>query len=251
MHFVDIHSHFLPALDDGPGSLEETVEMLRVAHGGGTRRIVATPHMFLKPYRNTDVASVQERFAATLADLERRKGDSGSEFLGEMEFFLGAENYVCSEFLDAVSKGNVLSMNGSHYLLIEFPVNLPARQIAFSVELVRNAGFVPVLAHVERYGAVRRDPEMLARFLDAGCLTQVNADSFDGSFWSGTRRFALDLVKRNLVSVVASDGHGAHHRPPFLMETYFKLVSKLGEEQAANLLNRNPTWIVTRTNIDD
>ncbi len=251
MHFIDVHSHFLPSIDDGPASLDETVEMLKVAHAGGTRGIVATPHMFLNPYRIADVALVQGRFAATVEDLARIEKEPGMEFLGEMTFFPGAENYVCSDFLEAVARREVLPINDSHYLLIEFPLNLPPRQIAFSVEHVRNAGFVPVVAHVERYAAVRRDPSILAHWLELGCLTQVNADSFDGSFWSKDRRFALGLAEKNLISIVASDGHGAHHRPPFLMETYLKLVSKLGEDMAESLFRRNPNWVVAQTKAEE
>ncbi len=251
MQFIDIHSHFLPAIDDGPNSLEETVQMLKVAHDGGTRAMVATPHMFLSPYRITDVDFVQERFDTTVANLRQIQEEPGMEFLGRMEFFPGSENYVCSDFLEAVARQEVLPLNGSHYLLIEFPLNLPPRQITFSVDHVRGAGFVPVVAHVERYGAVRRDPGILAQLLEAGCLTQVNADSFDGSFWSKNRRFALGLAEKNLVSIVASDGHGAHHRPPFLMETYLKLVSKLGEDAAQALFQRNPNWVVTRPKAEE
>lgn len=246
MRFIDIHSHFLPAIDDGPASLDETVQMLKIAHAGGTRGIVATPHMFLSPYRIQDPAWVQACFDTTVADLRRFQERRDMEFLAEMDFFSGAENYVCSDFLEAVARKEVLSVNASHYLLIEFPLNMPPRQITFSVEHVRNAGFVPILAHVERYAAVRRDPEILAKLLEMGCLTQVNADSFDGSFWSKNRRFALGLAEKNLVSIVASDGHGAHHRPPFLMEVYLKLVSRLGEDVADALFHQNPNWVVTR-----
>lgn len=244
MRFTDIHTHFLPALDDGPKTLADTVEMLRFAHAGGTRAIVATPHMFQESFGNFEIAKVNDVFAHTVGELKEWSGRPGLEFLAELKLYLGAENMADSAFLEALDQNRVLTLNGSRYILIEFGLNLPSRYLLSVVDRVLARGLVPVLAHVERYSAVRRDPGLLARLLEKGCLTQVNAESFEGSFWSRGRRFALDLLTKNLISLIASDSHGAHYRPPQMLETFQKVESRVGLDQAETLFWRNPQWVV-------
>ena len=118
MNFVDVHTHILPEVDDGAASIDETIAMLRIAYDGGTRKIVATPHMFLYLFGNDDVVQVQNSFQQLMLDLHSRV--DLFPFLEEMKCYLGSENYVSPEFLEALAQGCVLSLNGSRYLLVEF-----------------------------------------------------------------------------------------------------------------------------------
>lgn len=245
-HLIDIHTHFLPGVDDGPRDIEETIQMLRVAHSAGTRGLVATPHMFFDLFGNYDVAEINDEFARTIVQLRALSDMPGNEFLKELELYLGAENYASPEFLEALERGDYITLNGSRHLLVEFPPILPKAQILATLENVLMQGLTPVVAHVERYAAVQRAPGFVGRLLEMGCLTQINAESLSGSFWSPLRRTSQALLDRDMITVIASDGHGAMRRPPVLKGAYSKLRQKQPEEWVNHLFVDNPRWLVGR-----
>lgn len=158
MNFIDIHTHLIPAIDDGPGTIDEVLEMLRIAYEGGTRAVVATPHMFLDPYNNNDLLKVNDCFARTISQLQVHSEAADWAFLKKMCFYLGSENYVSPEFMEALNRGRVLTLNGSRYLLIEFPPFLSTEKLVVVLRLVFDAGLVPVIGHAEHDLAVKRSP---------------------------------------------------------------------------------------------
>ena len=118
--------------------------------------VVATPHMFLPPYDH-DLQAVKKAFAATVNELEKWSERPEFSFLQEMSLYLGSENYLSPEFLEALEAGRVASLNGSFYLLVEFSDFLPLQMVSSAMERIVGAGFVPILAHVERYAPFREN----------------------------------------------------------------------------------------------
>ena len=140
---VDLHFHLIPGIDDGPTNVDESVEMVRLAHRGGVRRIIATPHMFLPPFDNNDTTAVREAYWELKAELcERAKKLA---FLQEMEIELGAENYISPEFFDAFERRDLITMGNSNFALVEFSSYLPFDQIAMAVDRMQRAGLGPIL----------------------------------------------------------------------------------------------------------
>ena len=244
MQFTDIHCHLLPGMDDGPATLEETAQMLLLAYQAGTRRIVATPHMFHKSFQIKDIEDVCRRYAETCAQLKQLAGQSPHSHLSRIEILLGAENYANIEFIDALENGRVLTLNGSPFLLIEFPLDTRLNPFSMMMRRIRGKGYTPVLAHAERYRFVQQDPLLLADFLEKGGLVQVNADSFLGGLLSRARRTSNALLKKNLISVIASDGHRANARQPDLGPAWKHLSGKFPPEQIRPLMSDNPGWLV-------
>ena len=191
--FVDLHFHLIPNIDDGPSSVDEAVEMLLLAHTGGTRRIVATPHMFLPPFDNNDPAKVREAFWELTAELDKRA--EKLPFLRDMQIELGAENYLSPEFFDALKRRDLITMGESEFALIEFSGYMPFGQIVSAVEHIRHAGLGPILAHVERYSVFLEKPQRLQALANAGCVIQVNSRSLISRWGSRQRRFATKLLK--------------------------------------------------------
>ncbi len=244
MEFIDLHTHILPGVDDGPRSLEETVETIREAHRHGTRRLVATPHMFLEGIGDQGVASVRLCFRETQQQLAAMAGERRYSFLSEVSLYLGAENYLCPGFLEAVERKRVQTINGSRYLLIEFPPMLQEPHYLVALRSVQRQGYVPVLAHVERYREFQRDSRKLERVIQMGGLTQVNASSVTGSLWSGGRRRVLNWLRDGLVSMIASDGHDRSRRPPVLSEAYQALEARFPRDLLQAWFLDNPSWIL-------
>ena len=244
MHFVDIHTHILPEVDDGAASVAETIDMLKIAYDGGTRKIVATPHMFLDLFGNNDISHIQNLFNQLISDL--RVQVDQFPFLDEVEVSLGAENYVSPEFLEALEQGCVLSINGSRYLLIEFSPLSPFNQIEQAVQKVMEMGYIPIIAHLERYAAIQQNPLQIEQFWEMGGVTQINAGSLlrsrDGSRSSYC---AQQLLQEGLVDVIASDGHGPQWRPPSLEKVFKILENDYEMEDISGWMCKNAEVILT------
>jgi protein-tyrosine phosphatase len=243
MRFVDIHTHLIPGLDDGSTSLFETIEMLRYAHDHGTRAMVATPHVF-HSFGNSEPVPIYDAFVATVKRLQRLGTGNENEFLREMALYLGSENLVSPEFLDFLDRREVLTLNGSRYLLIEFPPYLSSDVAESAVEKVLEVGLVPVLAHVERYRFLVGKPRRLAEFKQRGCVVQVNAASVIDHKGKGISKTVAPLFDNRLVDLIASDGHDVHSRPPDLEPAYATLSGQFPEASVAAWMWENPARIL-------
>jgi len=249
MQFVDIHTHVIPELDDGATSLDETVEMLRVAYDTGTRSLVATPHMFLDGYEKNDILLVNDRFAATVAALKEYREQPEYAFIREMRLVLGSENYASIEFIEALARDCVVPINGGRYLLVEFSPFLPLAKIEMILQRILQSGYFPVVAHTERITAVQEKPARLQELAAKGCLFQVNADSFLDSANPRVRKTSSSLAKEGFIHVIASDGHRPVRRPPILSAAFEKLQQKYSLQAVQTWLQDNPARIVDNVQI--
>jgi protein-tyrosine phosphatase len=245
----DIHCHFLPGLDDGPGSLEDAVALLHAAWEGGTRALVATPHLYAAYFPGPALEAIQETFAATLDALGRLARRPEFGFLADLDLYLGAEHYCDAPFLAALESGAVLPINDSRYLLVEFPPRLPEPAAHAGLIRILQAGYSPIIAHVERYAFVHERPDRLQRLVDMGCIVQVNAGSTVGSRFSAGRRLTHSLLQRGLVHVLASDGHDAETRPPNLGPPAVPLTRAFSHAAVEAWTWDNPSRIVADLNL--
>jgi protein-tyrosine phosphatase len=250
MRFADIHTHLIPGVDDGATSIEQTVEMLRLAYDNGTRSVVATPHMFLDIYRGNTLMAINDRFATMMELLGEMGRLPEGVFLREMDVTLGAEHYGSVEFVQALEQGLVLPINGSVYLLVEFSPFLPWNMVEIIVKRAFEAGYFPIIAHVERIVAVQEKPAHVKGLVERGCLLQVNAESFLDDVDGRTRKTAQTLAHDRLLHVIASDGHRPECRPPLLLEASRRLLRKYRPEQVEAWMWGNPRAIVSNLRID-
>ena len=244
MHFVDLHCHLLPSIDDGSSSIVETVEMLRVAHRRGTRGIVATPHTFqpmFAAFSSMELIGAFSRMKEELNELSRQEQYS---FLQEVDVHLGAENFASAEFREALEKRKVLTLNGSRYLLVEFSSFMPFPLIEAAVDQILEHELTPVLAHVERYEFSYQLPESLDDLKRRGCVIQINAEAFDRRRNGEVMEFALSLARRGVLDVIASDGHDVRGRPPVVQGAFETLRRELPEEAIETWMSANPSRIL-------
>ncbi len=226
---IDLHCHILFGVDDGPQRLEDSLALARALVADGVTRVVATPHILDPPLSAA-------RIAAGIAHLEHEF--SARDIV--LELISGGENHYTLSLEEM--RGH--SINGSRYLLLEFPhSHFPASagEIVFSL---RSAGLIPIIAHPERNAGLLRHPDLLQPLIDQGALSQLTAASLAGDFGSPARQCARYLLKRGLAHFIATDAHGADWRPPRMRAGLKEASHLLGKEAVLKLTAENPQRVL-------
>jgi protein-tyrosine phosphatase len=229
---IDLHTHILPGLDDGLNTEDEAVEFARAAWEDGVRVIVATPHCREGTW---DVAR-----ADVLAAVEKLRGRLEREAVG-VKLEPGAEVHLCPDLVERVRDGRAptLADNGKTLLLelslTQYPVEL--EQLIFELKL---AGLEVVLAHPERIRFFQEDRSRYEALVRIGAYGQVTTGSILGTFGSRAREYSLELLRKGLVHVMASDAHDVRRRPPRLTPALQAVVPLVGERFAASMAESIP-----------
>lgn len=229
--FIDIHTHILPGVDDGAGDLSGAVALLRQACQQGTGAVVLTPH-----YRGRYRGNEKQKLEPVFARLQQAvKGECP-----DLELYLGCEIGYEMDVSEKLAQGKLPTMNGTQYVLLEFREGSFRSRILDGVLEVLNFGYIPIVAHVERYDAFRNNPRLADEVMDLGALLQVNADSVMGKCGFGIKHYCHKLLKSHMVHFVATDAHDEKMRKPDLRACYQKVRRKYGRDYAELLFIRNP-----------
>ena len=232
----DLHTHILPGVDDGARTSDDTVRMARVAAEHGTKVILATPHR-ADITRNWSVQHVRDL-------LDEMSGLIQSQRI-DLTLLLGMENHLDLDLPEEFSKGRALPMNDSRYILVEMPFFGRPNYVEDVLFQLQVQGLTPVLAHPERIEAFQRQPELLARFVERGMLSQITGGSITGHFGGRVRRFTETLLRRGLVHIIASDTDfpdGA--RSPDLSHCVSAAASIVGPERARRMVDGTPKAVL-------
>jgi protein-tyrosine phosphatase len=228
---VDIHSHILWGVDDGAGTFEDSLAMLRIAAESGATDIVATPHADEVFHFEPDAARGM---------VERLREASG----GRPRIHLGCELRLSYDNIAAaLADPRRYTIGGGSYLLVEFGDFVPPSAGGI-LEHLRAAGLTPVIAHPERNASLQRRPELLSEWAARNCVLQLTAQSVTGELGRAAKDCSWRLVEAGLAAVVASDGHDTAGRPPRLDEAREFISRKWGATRAKTLLEANPMAIV-------
>jgi protein-tyrosine phosphatase len=203
---IDLHSHVLPGIDDGPTALEDSLEMCRQAVADGTGAIAATPHVGpMFPTRSEVIAVAVARLNEILAEQDV-----------PLDVLAGAE--IAPALLPSLEEAEVarLSLGGGPYLLIEAPLQPVGLELEEAIEEVMSTGHSVLLAHPERAPSFHREPQRLEALVERGVLCSITAGSFIGRFGRPVARFTQMLFADGLVHSVASDAHDPLGRTPDL-----------------------------------
>lgn len=230
---IDTHCHLLPALDDGPATVDASLALADVLWQQGVRTVVCTPHVSRRfPTRHVDAESAARALRARL----RERGPA-------------LELLVAAEVADAVAVSATLAelqqwSIAGRYLLVEV---LPTSPSAFFTTVrtrLAAAGIEPILAHPERSRAVQRDPSVLDEARARGALVQVVAPSLVGRWGDAIRATAWSLLESGRVDLVASDAHGTKRRRCHLERAAGLVAERLGGRAAAELTERRPRAVL-------
>lgn len=242
---VDLHSHILPNMDDGPRKTGDSLRLIGMEADSRVDTIVLTPHY---RYGNESVEAFLKRRENSLRALKQAAGTA----LDSVRLLLGAEVALSPVILEREAAG--LCIEGTDYLLLELPWDCWPAALPDMLYRMRLNGVIPLIAHVERYDPVIRDPGVLRDMVSAGTVTQVNASSLCGPDRKARKR-VCSYIQNNLVHVIASDAHSVTHRPPLLKEAVENVEKRFDRRTAAYLIEnsriiaengeipmKEPTW---------
>ncbi len=228
--FVDVHCHILPRVDDGAASMEEALNLLRMEAEQGVGKLILTPH-YRRGYFETSRERVQRQF------LELKKQAAEAEI--PVELFLGCEFFRQNDMQLLLNAEKRFCMAETPYVLLEFmPEDLSDTIWRFTGELLIS-GYRPILAHAERYRALR-DQKLIHRLIEAGAYIQINAGSILGENGWLTKRFCVKLLREKAVHLIGSDAHDLRRRAPCIGSCAEYLKKKIGQAETDRLLLENP-----------
>lgn len=229
---IDLHCHILPGLDDGSGSLDESIEMAAMAADQGVRHIVATPHCL------TGSAPDVIDGVAMLRELLQ-------EAQIPIRLYAGMEIFGSFDTARLLQERKLLTLNGSRYPLIEFSFYTDGTAETEILQTVIDAGYTPLVAHPERYEYILQQPRMINQWKKMGCLFQVNRCSLLGRYGEDIQMMALELVERGFAAAVATDAHSSKVRTPRARDAYEMLYHSVSPVAAETLMIHNPKKIIT------
>jgi len=229
---IDIHSHILPEIDDGPKSWETCVSMCRTAAADGITHMVATPHA------NDRYHYDREYVKQLTAQLQQLVGDT-PRILAGCDFHLSYDNVQ-----DALAHPARYVIEGTRYLLVEFSNYSIPQQIAEWFFKFGDMGITVILTHPERNPILRDHPQRVAEWAEQGCVVQMTGSALTGFWGERTRRAALWLMEHQAVHVLATDAHDLEKRAPILSTARDTAADIFGDEIADALVEGNPHAII-------
>jgi len=235
---IDIHCHLLPGIDDGAGTMEQALELARIAVADGISHMVVTPHMHPGVYDN-QAASIRVVF-----ELFR---EAVLEQGLNLCLAMAAEVRICPEIVSMMADGRIpmyRSAAGTQTLLLEFPHSHIPPGSDKLIHWLRARGTGCLIAHPERNKELMRDIDKLVPFINMGCKLQLTAASVSGQFGEQPKQAALELLKRGWVALLATDAHNASRRPPELAAGKRAAAGAIGAERAEALVSSGPWSLV-------
>lgn len=198
---LDVHAHLLPGIDDGARTMEEACELVKMAIKVGFSGVIATPHYS------------RRRGVEGLAELREELQERVKAFSPDFKIYLGQETYYHEELPERLMNGDALTMAGSRYVLVEFDPDVGFLALERAARRLIDKGYVPVLAHMERYVCLRK-PEYLERLYQSACLMQMNYECLSGHFFQSDVCWCRKQVKSGHIHFLGTDMHRIDYRSP-------------------------------------
>ncbi len=228
---IDIHSHILPMIDDGASSVEMALEMLKMAYEDGTDSIILTPH-FARVY---GFDNPNEKIKELFEDLK---------YIVKYEripikLYLGCEYLYTTKQALEEEINEITFMNQTKHLLMEFYFDVEGNTILEAVDSILEKGYIPILAHPERYDCIQENINIILKAKEKGAYLQMNKGSILGRYGQIVKDTSYDLLTKEAYTFVGSDAHHPNRRTPMMYEAYQCIKEYFGRTIAKDLFENN------------
>ena len=235
---IDIHSHILVGVDDGPEQLELVLQMFQVAAKEGVSHMIATSHSF-HPQFHVDAKTVAQQ----VPQLQKMLDEQGIL----ITLHTGQEIRLVENVVELLRTGEALPLANSKYVLLEFPSSTVPHYAREIVIALQKEDYIPIIAHPEGNKAIMENPKKLADLIKLGAMSQITAGSLAGHFGNSIQKFSLQLIKANLVHTYGSDVHNLTTRP-FLYDAGLTFLEKNKQLDAVDMLLENNARVLENKN---
>jgi protein-tyrosine phosphatase len=232
---IDLHCHILPAIDDGPKDLDDSLELARALVADDVTHVACTPHILPGLYPNTG-PQIRRAVAQLEAALE--------EASIRLELLTGADNHLVPDFVGRLHSGSLLPLADSRYVLVEVPHPSPPPRLRQSFASIISGGYVPILTHPERLAWIGSQYSTICDLVDDGVWMQVTAGALTGAFGGQARYWAERMLGEGKVHILATDAHDLVRRPPVLSKARKLAERQVGPVEAARLVLTRPQAIL-------
>lgn len=239
---IDIHTHILPALDDGARDFEESCMMAEMAVKSGVAALVATPHS------NDEYGFLNEESVSMKRNFEKFKKILQQEKI-PLYVYRGMEIWASTDIAEKIQSGRLLTINQSRYVLIEFAFTEELWWFEAVIKEIVGVGLIPIIAHPERYICVQENPNLVFEWYQVGAYAQMNKGSILGRFGSDVAYAAEYLLKHQMYSFIASDAHRQDIRTTDMRELKRYLIRNYEENYWKELLQTNPFSVLQNKKI--
>lgn len=216
----DVHSHFIPGIDDGAQTIEDSLTLIQGMTQLGYKKVITTPHIMSDTYRNGP-----ENILPGLEKVREALQQNGIT----TQIEAAAEYYIDADLEEKIKGKKLLTFGKKNYVLFEMPfVGEPTNlnSVIFELQL---AGYTPVMAHVERYPFWHHQPEKIISLRDKGVIIQMNISSLTGYYSPAVKKVAEKLIDENAIDLVGSDCHHTGHLQLLEQARYIPHLKKLIE----------------------
>ena len=234
---IDIHTHITPGVDDGAEDMEMSLEMLRIEAKQGCKKVLLTPHGSAFGWYGPENKNY------TYEQMKRVQKEAAREGI-PIQVFTGCEINTTQGNIDAIlqdlNDGRLPSMNHTRYVMAEFSTYEGTMDDAkYCLTRYLEEGWIPIIAHAERYCRTFTTVENIRTLKKLGCLVQANYYDLDEEHDEEIRTCTQSLVEAELVDMMGSDAHRTGHRPPKLVRGARYIRENCREEYAEDILWRN------------
>ncbi len=198
---ADMHSHLIPAVDDGAKSLENSIEMIKGLINLGYKSITTTPHIMWDYYKNTT--------PILKLGLEKIQNELRNQKI-DFKINVSAEYFADEHFEKLIQTGDLIPI-AQNYVLFEVAFNNEYRNIRKVIFDLQMKGYKPIFAHPERYGHMYDDFKKYEELFDTGILFQLNILSLNGHYGPPAQKIAEQLIKNKMIRFVGTDMHNTRH----------------------------------------
>lgn len=234
---IDFHSHILPNIDDGARDLSESISMINEAKNAGFTKIISTSH-YIDGYYETD----EEQRINLINDVKQN--------IQGIEIYLGNEIYITSQMIDLIENKKASTINNSKYILFELPMNAKTIDVKEVVYRLIEKGYVPIIAHPERYKYIQDNINYAIELSEMGVLFQSNYGSCIGMYGSSAKKTQKKLLQEGLIQFLGSDVHMPGQIYPQIPKVLKKLRKIISESELEQLTTINPQKVLNNEDIE-
>lgn len=214
---TDIHSHILFDIDDGSGSIDESLSLLKKLKSIGFDNIIVTPHYIEGSEYSSDNRTKLKKFKMLKKTIIENELD--------INIYLGNEIFIHKDIINSIRNKKIYSLNGTRFLLIEMPFHNQLLNLEDILYDIKYHGFIPIIAHPERYSYFQEDYSLIDELREDGILFQCNYSSILGYHGKGAMKTIKYMLKKHYVDFLGTDIH--HINKTFVIDNFKKIEKKI------------------------